>query len=274
MAKGDEDTVQVATSVTYRVARERLVVIGWGRAILLQFAHPLVAAGVSDHSAFRAGRLARLRRLHQTIHAMLAITFGTERQSRDAVRRIRAIHDRVHGTLREHAGAFAAGTPYSAHDPQLLCWVHATLLDSSILIYEWLIGPLTAAEKDSYCEEARPIASALGIPERLLPRNVTELRSYMDRMLSSPEIQVTDTARALARDLLYPPLGTVLWPLARLNRLLTIGLLPPAIRESYGFRWKAKDQRALLRWTRRVRRIRRFMPAFLAHWTAARALEA
>ena len=41
--------------VAWKVHRERVLLLGWGRAILLQFAHPLVAAGVADHSAFRAG---------------------------------------------------------------------------------------------------------------------------------------------------------------------------------------------------------------------------
>ena len=52
------------TSVAERINGERLVVLGWGIAILLQVAHPLVAAGVAEHSSFTRHRFSRLGRLH------------------------------------------------------------------------------------------------------------------------------------------------------------------------------------------------------------------
>jgi uncharacterized protein (DUF2236 family) len=36
-----------------RVASEQVVLLGGGRALLLEVAHPLVAAGVAQHSDFR-----------------------------------------------------------------------------------------------------------------------------------------------------------------------------------------------------------------------------
>ena len=57
---------------------------GWGRAILLQLAHPLVAQGVADHSGFAADRRGRVRRLQRTLRAMLALTFGTAEEVAEA----------------------------------------------------------------------------------------------------------------------------------------------------------------------------------------------
>src|SRR5262245_28722546 len=94
-------------SVFWRVQREWIVAAGWGRAILLQLAHPSVAAGVRDHSSFRGSPLASLRRLRSTVNAMLAITFGDEEEMIAATARIHTIHDRVRGQ------------GYSAHDPEL-----------------------------------------------------------------------------------------------------------------------------------------------------------
>ncbi|RPI52202.1 MAG: DUF2236 domain-containing protein, partial [Acidobacteria bacterium] len=112
-------------SVTWKVNREMIVVAGWGRAILLQLAHPAVAAGERDHSAFRSSLRSSFRRLHSTVGAMLSITFGdTERMIATAAG-INAIHDRVHGRVRG-----GTGDAYSAHDPDLQRWVHATLLES------------------------------------------------------------------------------------------------------------------------------------------------
>jgi len=70
--------VVVAGGVAWRIHRERVLLAGWGRAILLQLAHPTVARGVAEHSGFTAERWGRLRRLHRTLSAMLALTFGSE----------------------------------------------------------------------------------------------------------------------------------------------------------------------------------------------------
>src|SRR5262245_41558777 len=122
------------------------MLLGWSRAILLQLAHPLIAAGIADHSSFRDGAVVAARSPHETVHAMLSLTFGDERAWRDSIERIREIHRRVHGRLPVSVGHFQQGTPYSAEDPDLLLWVHATLLDSIPMLYQRLIGPLTASE--------------------------------------------------------------------------------------------------------------------------------
>ena len=220
-----------------KINREVVLLLGWGRAILLLLAHPLVASGVADHSSFNAAPRVRLRRLRQTIEAMLALTFGTPQEADRAARAINAIHDRVQGKLSESAGNIPAGTRYSAHDPKLLGWVHATLLDSLLMTYELYVGPLSPAEKNRYCAEARSIEPLLGIPAGSLPGNLKELHQYMDQQLASGEIVVTKTARSIAREVVSPATLGVVRPLIWLLGLPTIGLLPPTIRKAYGYRW-------------------------------------
>src|SRR5688500_9884495 len=101
-------------TISHRINAERIVLPGWSRAILLQLAHPLVAAGVAEHSTFRGGPLTAAVRLHHTVRAMLALTFGDEATREAALEGIRAIHRRVHGRLPVAAGRFPEGTPYSA----------------------------------------------------------------------------------------------------------------------------------------------------------------
>jgi uncharacterized protein (DUF2236 family) len=141
-----------------------VLLVGWGSAILLQLAHPLVAQGVADHSAFLTERRGRWRRLYRTLDSMLRLSFGTPEDATRVVRAINRIHGRVHGRLLEPAGVFPAGTVYSARDPRLLCWVHATLLESFLLTYELYVGSLTAAEKHQYCAEASQIAPGSRFP--------------------------------------------------------------------------------------------------------------
>ena len=253
-------------TVNERINGERLVVLGWGRAILLQLAHPLVAAGVADHSTFRATAASRYTRLHSTIQSMLALTFGTPEERQAAIDRINGIHQRVHGTLGSGAGRFPAGTPYTATDPALLVWVDATLRDTLPMAYELFVGPLTRDQRDQYCAEGDEVMAALGIAEGTRPRSVAELERYMASMADRGDIAVTDTARELAREVIAPPLGRALWPASRVTRLATIGLLPAPLRDAYGFAWTPDNDKALHAWARRARALRRRLPDRLARW--------
>ena len=194
----------VLAKVARRVNGEAVVLLGWGRAILLQLAHPLVAAGVAEHSGFGGGPLNYVRRTHRTVGAMLALTFGSPEEMRDRANRINAIHRRVHGVLREPTRHFAVGTPYSATDPELLRWVHATIVESQLRAYELFVGPLTDDERDQYCAEAAEVAPLLSIPRDFLPTDAGALDRYLDAMYRSPAIEVTASARRLGRALLFP----------------------------------------------------------------------
>jgi uncharacterized protein (DUF2236 family) len=257
--------------VSGKIHGEVVLLLGWGSAILLQFAHPLVARGVADHSGFRQGVLAPWRRLHRTLHAMVTLTFGGEAGAASTARAINAVHDRVHGTLPEAEGPFPAGTRYTAHDPALLGWVHATCLHVFMGAYELYVAPLTAEEKDRYCAESSAAAPRLGIPDGSLPRNQAELDAYLTRMLSSGEIVVTATARRLAGQMLAPPGLRHLRPVSWLLRVTALGLLPASIREAYGFPWNARHRRALIVLAWLVRHVRPLVPPPLRLWPAARA---
>ena len=150
---------------------------------------------------------------------MLALTFGGPKGAAGAAAAINRIHDRVHGHLAEAAGSFSSGAHYSAHDPALLAWVHATLVDSFLLTYERFVAPLTPAERDRYCREAGAGGPLLGIPPGIVPGSVGELSAYMERMVASGDIAVTDTARALAREVLLPRGSWALRPVLALARL-------------------------------------------------------
>ncbi|HET7696650.1 MAG TPA: oxygenase MpaB family protein [Vicinamibacterales bacterium] len=252
-------------SITWKVNRERILVAAWGRAILLQLAHPAVAAGVHHHSSFRGSLRASVRRLHSTVGAMLSLTFGDRDEMIAAAARINTIHDRVH----DGSGA-SERQRYSAHDPVLQRWVHVTLLDSILIAYELLVGPLTRGERDRYCAEAAIMEPLLGMPDGWLPRDGAELERQMHQMLAGDALAVGDISRALARAVLYPPRWRFFWPAFRATQVLTIGTLPPSVRDAYGFAWRARDRRAFARWTAMLRFVLRLLPAFARHWAAAR----
>jgi uncharacterized protein (DUF2236 family) len=261
----------VPDSVSHRVNAERLMLLGWSRAILLQLAHPLVAAGVADHSSFRGGPFAAATRLRQTVRAMLSLTFGGEKDRTATLERIRAIHRRVHGRLPMAAGIFPASTPYSAEDPALLLWVHVTLLESIPLVYERLVAPLTETERDAYCREAAAVVIDLGARSDEVPRRWSDVKRYLDRVYSSGAITVSAQARELAVAVLSPPFAPLIAPVAGINRLVTAGLLPEAVRDQYGFAWSHAHERRLARAFAAVRACRRLLPRHVAWWPEARA---
>jgi uncharacterized protein (DUF2236 family) len=248
-------------SISWQVNREVIAVAGWGRAILLQLAHPAVAAGVHNHSSFNRSLRSSLGRLHSTVDAMLAITFGDTERMISAAAGINVIHDRVNGRIDDRDGG-----SYSAHDPELQRWVHATLLESMPLIYGLLVRPLTPDERDRYCVETAIMEPLLGMPAGSLPRSSAELDAYLSEMLSSGQLVVSDTSRRLARAVLYPPHWRLAWPAFRAMQLLTIGTLPPSIRDAYGFKWRERDARAFARWTSFLRTSIWLLPRFARQW--------
>jgi uncharacterized protein (DUF2236 family) len=265
-----EGSVAAAT-ISHRVNAERIVLIGWIRALLLQIAHPLIAAGVREHSSFRGSAGASFRRLRQTVDAMLAITFGTSTERAQSLDDIRVVHRRVHGRLSEPCGVFPAGTRYSAEDSELLVWVHATLVESILLVYEMLVAPLSPAERDRYCADGADVAVELGARADAVPRSWSTVRAYVADGCTGRTAVGTD-ARALATVLLSP----IRFPVARhiltpMLSLIAAGLLPVRVRQQYGIAWSRRRARRFTRLMQLIRVMRRAAPARLALWRCARS---
>jgi len=249
---------------------ERLVVLSWSRAIALQMAHPLIAAGVAQHSTFRGGAAAAARRAHGTIGAMRSLTFGDESAREAALSRIRGIHKTVNGTLPRPAGPFPAGTHYSAEDPELLLWVHATLLESIPDLYQRVVAPLAPGELDAFCDESAPTLLALGGDPGRAPRTWEALRGYIEGVHRSGVLAITPEAREIVNAVLTPRIAGFPFPGGSIHRLITIGLLPESIRLAYGFHWNRARARRLDRTFQILRRARRVAPDILARWSEAR----
>lgn len=246
------------------------MLLGWSRAILMQMAHPLIAAGVAEHSAFRDGPITAARRLRGTVRAMLALTFGSDEARERAVGRIKAIHRRVHGHLDEAVGRYPAGAPYSAEDPSLVLWVHATLLESTVMAYEAAVGPVPTLERDAYCDEAAVVAIELGAVPAAVPRTWDGLLTVLDGVYRSGDLAVGSHARLIGDALLSGPFAVLAGPAGWINRRVTIGWLPESIRALYGFEWRVTDERHLTRILGSIRRGRMLIPTALATWPDAR----
>src|SRR5919199_1643452 len=131
-------------SVTWRVNREGVLLVGGGAALVLQVAHPLVAAGVAQHSNYREDPWGRL---YRTLDITTRIVFGSTRTAEGAAAQLREMHGRIRGASASGGGRYPAGTRYSARNPELVMWVHATLVRTSLDVYQLYVRPLTIAEQ-------------------------------------------------------------------------------------------------------------------------------
>lgn len=241
------------------VAQEALVLLSGGRAVLLQLAHPLVAHGVAKYSNFQSDPLARLFR---TMLFMDAVLLDDERRP-EALSRFHAMHDRIRGRLPTGAGAFDAGIPYEGSDPRLKLWVHTTLVDSCLKTYELFVRPLSEKEHQRYFSDSLTFARLLKIPADLRPNTTEEFENYMRKMVSSGELEVTDTARTLAESVLYPDVSMIPRASAGVLRFVTAGLLPARIREEYGLTWTETRQKTLETMGAITRALRPLAPKWL-----------
>jgi uncharacterized protein (DUF2236 family) len=215
-------------SILWRVNRESAVTLAGTCAILMQFAHPKVAAGVRDHSGYQVDAAGRLRR---TLDLTLAIVFGPRPAAMQAVRAINATHRTVRGP------------GYAATDPELLLWVHATLVYSAIRGYRALVGPLSEAEADQYYQDTKEIGVLLGIPRDTYPAQLDAFDAYLQEMIDSGEVAVGPDARRMAKFVLRPSFRGVPRVAFAPLTVITAGLLPPGLREGYGLKW-GRAQRA------------------------------
>lgn len=251
-------------SEAWRLNREAMLLLGAGpRALLLQIAHPLVAAGVAEHSDFRTDPW---QRLAGTLRSYLRIVYGTADAARGEIRRLGDLHRGIRGEVTERFARERHGRRYTALDPGLSLWVHATLVDSTIVAYDAWLEPLTRADRARYYEETLPVGRAFGIPEALLPQDLDAFEAYLAGMLApGGPIEVGSVARELADTILHPPLGPAAAAagpvLARLAPMLdgipsgayswlfwpSIGLLPARVRDGYGLPWGLR-QRLVAAW--------------------------
>jgi uncharacterized protein (DUF2236 family) len=227
-------------SLTWRVNREGVLLLGGGAALTLQVAHPLVAAGVAEHSNYREDPWGRL---YRTLDLTTKIVFGSTEVAEEASQRIKHVHGRVKGVTKEDGGRYPAGTRYDARDPELLMWVHATLVRTAVDVYTRYVGPLSVAEQRDYYEEQKLLGEKFGIPRDRQPEDYAAFNEYFAGMLESDRIAVTDALRDVVDATLRPDLPFVLRPLVEAVNVATVGLLPEGLRAELGLKWTPTRRR-------------------------------
>ena len=221
-------------SMMWRINREAVLLGAGPAALLLQVAHPLVADGVAQHSTFEHDPFARLR---GTIATTMDLVFGDGTAAERAIRRLNS------------CPCLVRGAGYRALDPELLLWVQATLIVTSVRAYSRWVAPLNGAKREQFWQEARSVGIRLGIPSRMQPGRLAGTGRLLaaDACARRPDPRRA-TARRLAPLIVRPPLPLLPGPLIDLLALPGLALLPDRLRSEFAITWnerRAMTARAL-----------------------------
>jgi uncharacterized protein (DUF2236 family) len=214
-------------SATWEVSRENTLFLCGPTTILLQIAHPKVGAALADHSTLQDDYYTRL---HDTFDIIDTVAFGDVTSAVRASVIVRKIHERVTGRVDDDVGPFEAGETYYANDPELMCWIAATLIDQALTGYETYVGSLSDETREAYYRESRIFYRLLGIPADTLPETLEGFYDYYERTLAE-EITIGPDSDAVASGFLgqFTPEPLV--------RTLAAGTMPDRGREAYDLRW-------------------------------------
>jgi uncharacterized protein (DUF2236 family) len=241
-------------SVTWRVMAEPVLMLGAGRALLMQAAHPMVAEGAIEHSTYRTDPYGRFER---TVEWVTVVCFGTTAEARRACRQVNRLHGAVEGRVRRsHAtAAVGAGSAYSGRDPELLRWVLATFVDTMLVAHDAFVGTLREADRDRFVQEWHAVARLMGVPTTTLWATRAELSAYVAAQLGDGGSAVPGAgSRLVAETVLNPPVtSAAMRPAWSVVTFTTVGLLPAPTRRAYGIRWTPAHEaahRAIAAWLR------------------------
>ena len=214
-----------------------------GRAILLQIADPVVAAGVRRHSDFARRPQ---QRLAHTLMYVYAVVVGTPEDAAVAASFVTHAHRPVTG----------------ADDTDRQLWVAATLVDSALRAHRLLGSTVDDERAEDILRAYAPIATALRVPAERWPDSMAAFERYWVSTLA--QLRVTDDARGVVRDLLHPRHAPV-WVRAVMPvvRVVTVGMLPAPVRTQYGFAWGPREVRRFRRTVSRLRLLRAVLPGAL-----------
>ena len=261
MAKGTRISASSDTrpeSVLSRFAPESAYLLGGGRAILMQLAHPGVGHGVARHSNFAANPLGRL---NGTLTYIYALSNGTDAQ----LAKVREMVHAAHAPVKAPAAKDGSHPAYSARDPKLQLWVAATLYDSAMQIQQAIFPPLDEETAEELYRDYARLGTELGMPEHLWPATRADFAVYWSGTLE--QLRVDPPVHGVARELLAAK-HAPLWMRAAmpLIRLVTVGLLPEHVRTMFGHDFGPRDQRRLgqVLWCARV--ATRILPRGFRHF--------
>jgi uncharacterized protein (DUF2236 family) len=200
-------------SVTWKLHKEPILMLGGLRSLYLQALHPRAVAAVVQNSGYRADPWGRLLR---TSNYVGTVVYGTTDDVELAGSRLRRLHARMSAVDPR------TGERFRIDEPDLLRWVHVAEVESFLTTAVRAGLKLTPGEIDGYYTEQLKAAELVGLDPSTVPSTAAEVAAYYEAM--QPELSLTKDSLDTALFLTVPPM-----PGNLSNRILRLGLtLGPA----------------------------------------------
>lgn len=207
-------------SASWQVIGDVASFFGGIRALLIQAAHPEVAASLGEHSRYRDDPLGRLSR---TSNYVTATTFGAMPEVEEAIGLVRQAHRPVRG--KSHRGR-----PYSANAPQLAAWVHNVLTDSFLKAYmHFGPEPLATVDQDRFVAEQAQLGRLLNADP--VPETAAELERWI---VTHPDIGESPGMEDAVDFLRNPPLPLTVLPAYKTMGAAAAATIPQSLRTLLG----------------------------------------
>jgi uncharacterized protein (DUF2236 family) len=260
-ATGDQDShyFPPGRSIARMVHGERSVGLLYGqRALLIGALEPLTYTGtmLSTHAADKPfQRLARTAKIQETV------LLGTREEADRALAAVHRLHETISGELPEAAGDHAAGTRYSAFDPELMLWTLAVIADSGRAMYETMVRTLSEAEREGLWQDYVRFGELFGLPRSEVPASHREFQAWFEARLASPELHATAHALEMAPMVAFrQPVPAPARANIEVQSRIIKGTLPPRVREIFGIRWSVAHEASFRALSAAHRRARRLFP--------------
>ena len=195
-----EEALIGADSVSWRIFKNPVALfVGGVAAVILELAEPAVRAGVWEHSSFRKDPIGRLRR---TGLAAMVTVYAARSVAEPMIAGVVRMHSNVDGET-------SAGERYSANDPRLLSWVHATAAFSFAEAYSRYVDTLNSSVLDEFYREGGPASRLYGAQD--VPQSSSGVQTLFESMRGRLEpspivfqfLQMMRESAALPRPLLW-----------------------------------------------------------------------
>jgi uncharacterized protein (DUF2236 family) len=208
----------------------------------MQNMHPQLGAAVQEHSIFF---MERMPRLFRSVYPIGGVVFDGDRAPQTGAQ-VRDYHVGIKGVDDQ-------GRRYSALNPDVFYWAHATFFKSTLLAAEWLGGGLTEAQKRQLFDEHIVWYRMYGMSMRPVPQSWDEFQEYWDHMCHN--VLENNWAAREVLDLSsmpkHPSLNWMpdwMWKLniagmQRFFNFTTVGLFDPAVRDLMGYTWTPRQER-------------------------------
>jgi uncharacterized protein (DUF2236 family) len=256
-------------SASWKINRESALFLGAGRAALLQLAHPWVATALDQHSHVMERPIARF---HSTFRIVFTMVFGSLVQAAAAARHLYEVHTHIQGNMAEDIARWPRGSHYQANEISALRWVFATLIESAVRAYETVLPPLAPGELSAFYGDSIRLAALFAIPADALPPDWESFLIYCREMEQSDELGVSDSARAMAHNLLRGENSWIKPP--HWYRALTTAWLPERFRNEFHLPFCPDEEISVAAVRKHLPRYYRRLPAslrFVGPWHEAQA---